>query len=107
MSERSGDHTGWDDTLGGYLIATPIIGTEYRKTKRLRKRILKGCFASMLVGLALAGYIGYDWVVNRVGHEVLAIATAAIILVTVQVIIVVELGDLIIEVREAERRRTE
>ena len=53
-------------------------------------------FASTAVGLALGAYVAYDWFVNTISHEVIAVVTAFAILFGVQLLMFGVLSDLIL-----------
>jgi dolichol-phosphate mannosyltransferase len=53
-------------------------------------------FASTLVGILLGAYVAYDWFVNTISHEVLAVVTAFAILFGVQLLMFGVLSDLIL-----------
>jgi glycosyltransferase (TIGR04182 family) len=62
---------------------------------------------SGLVGLAVAAYVGYDFVVNGVSHEALAVVAAAGIILGVQLIMFGVLSDIIVTVNREQTRRLE
>ena len=53
-------------------------------------------FASTLVGILLGAYVAYDWFVNTISHEVIAVVTAFAILFGVQLLMFGVLSDLIL-----------
>ncbi|MFC5367532.1 S-layer glycoprotein N-glycosyltransferase AglJ [Salinirubrum litoreum] len=53
-------------------------------------------FASTAVGLVLGAYVAYDWFVNTISHEVIAVVTAFAILFGVQLLMFGVLSDLIL-----------
>ncbi|WP_170864794.1 S-layer glycoprotein N-glycosyltransferase AglJ [Halogranum amylolyticum] len=65
--------------------------------------------ASTLVGLVLAGYVGYEWFVRvpRVSHEVLAVVSAAAVLFGVQLLMFGVLSDMILSLHREQVDRLE
>jgi dolichol-phosphate mannosyltransferase len=63
--------------------------------------------ASGLGGLVVAAYVGYDWFVNGVSHEALAVVAAAGIILGVQLIMFGVLSDIIVTVNREQTRRLE
>ncbi|AGN01014.1 glycosyl transferase family 2 [Salinarchaeum sp. Harcht-Bsk1] len=86
-----------------------IIVTLYRLAKTNNPLFYFGSFGTvaLLTGLAIASYVGYDWFVNRVPHEVLAVVAAAGILVGIQLIMFGFLSDMIVALHRDQRRRIE
>jgi len=64
-------------------------------------------FLGSLVGLLLGGYVGYDYLVNGVSHEVIALLSVFCILLSVQVLLFGVLSDVIVTVSREQTRRLE
>jgi dolichol-phosphate mannosyltransferase len=63
--------------------------------------------ASTLVGLLVAAYVGYDYLVNDIAHEALAVVAAAGLILGVQLIMFGVLSDIIVAVNREQTRRLE
>ncbi|WP_248518136.1 S-layer glycoprotein N-glycosyltransferase AglJ [Salinarchaeum laminariae] len=86
-----------------------IIVTLYRLAKTNNPLFYFGSLGglSLLAGLGIASYVGYDWFVNDIPHEVLAIVAAAGILVGIQLFMIGFLSDMIVALHRDQRRRIE
>jgi dolichol-phosphate mannosyltransferase len=62
---------------------------------------------SALVGLVVAAYVGYDFLVNGISHEALAVVAAAGLILGVQLIMFGVLSDIIVTVNREQTRRLE
>jgi len=62
---------------------------------------------SALVGLVVAAYVGYDFLVNDIAHEALAVVAAAGIILGVQLVVFGVLSDIIVTVNREQTRRLE
>jgi dolichol-phosphate mannosyltransferase len=62
---------------------------------------------SALVGLVVAAYVGYDFLVNGIAHEALAVVAAAGIILGVQLVVFGVLSDIIVTVNREQTRRLE
>ena len=62
---------------------------------------------SSFVGMVIAAFVGYDWIVHRVSHEVLAIVAAAGVLFGVQLLMFGMLADLVVSLHRETIRRME
>ena len=60
---------------------------------------------STLVGIVLAVYVGYDWFVNGISHEVIAVGAAAGILFGVQLLMFGVLSDMIVALNREQTRQ--
>jgi dolichol-phosphate mannosyltransferase len=64
-------------------------------------------FAGTLVGVGLGLYVGYDYVLNGVAHEIIALLAAFFILLSVQLLMFGFLSDIIVSVNREQTRRLE
>ncbi|MFB6207693.1 MAG: S-layer glycoprotein N-glycosyltransferase AglJ [Haloglomus sp.] len=62
---------------------------------------------SGLVGFLVATYVGYDYLVNGISHEALAVVAAAGIILGVQLVMFGVLSDIIVAVNREQTRRLE
>jgi dolichol-phosphate mannosyltransferase len=62
---------------------------------------------SGLIGLFVAAYVGYDFLVNDIAHEALAVVAAAGIILGVQLVMFGILSDIIVTVNREQTRRLE
>ena len=56
----------------------------------------------LIIGIIMAGFVGYDWFVNHIGHEVLAIVSAFGILLGVQMLILSSLSSMLISLHQEQ-----
>ena len=63
--------------------------------------------AGTLVGTVLGAYVGYDYFVNGVSHEVIAVLATFFILLSVQLLMFGVLSDVIVSVNREQTRRLE
>ncbi len=63
--------------------------------------------AGILSGSAIAGYVLWQWIQFQQGHEILAIVSAAAILLGVQLIMFGVLSDMLVTLHREQRRRLE
>lgn len=61
--------------------------------------------SAMLLGLFVAGWVGYRWVVYTIGHEVLALFAASSFLFGMQLVVFGLLSDLIVTLHREQMRR--
>jgi dolichol-phosphate mannosyltransferase len=62
---------------------------------------------ALAAGLLVGGYVGYDWFVNSVGHEALAVVSASGIILGVQLLMFGVLSDVIVAVSREQTGRIE
>lgn len=62
---------------------------------------------SILSGLAIGGFVGFDWYVNHISHEALAVVSAFAILLGVQLFMFGVLSDMVIAVNREHTRQLE
>ncbi|WP_254274277.1 S-layer glycoprotein N-glycosyltransferase AglJ [Haloarcula marina] len=86
-----------------------IIVTLYRMAKTNNPLFYFGSvgFGSIGVGLALGAYVAYDWVVNSISHEVIAMVGGVAILLGIQLLMFAVLSDMIVTVNREQTRRLE
>lgn len=73
-----------------------------------RHRLLRVTGAvSTTIGFILAAYVGYEWVIRRVGHEIIALLSAAAILFGVQLLILSALTSMLITLHREHTQRLE
>ncbi len=84
-----------------------IIFTLYRLAKTNNPLFYFGSFGvlSLLVGVAVGAYVGHQWIVYRIPHEVLALVAAAGVLLGVQLIMFGVLSDMIVSLHRDQQRR--
>ena len=58
-------------------------------------------------GLAIGGIVGYEWFVNHIGHEVLAIVSVFGILLGVQILILASLSSMLIALHREQMHHVE
>ena len=75
-------------------------GIEVIETRH--KLIIGIGFLSTSIGIIMAGFVGYDWFVNHIGHEVLAIVSAFGILLGVQMLILSSLSSMLISLHQEQ-----
>ena len=86
-----------------------IVLTLYTLTKTNNPIFYFGFVASMgtLLGVLLGGYVGYDYFVNGVSHEVVALLSVFVILLSMQLFMFGVLSDIIVSVNREQTRRLE
>ncbi len=86
-----------------------IILTLYTLTKTNNPIFYFGFVAAVgtLAGLSLGGYVAYDYVVNGVSHEVIALLGVFVILLSMQLFMFGVLSDIIVSVNREQTRRLE
>lgn len=86
-----------------------IILRLYQMAKTNNPLFYFGSFGvlSALIGILLAGYVGYEWVVNGVAHDVLALAAGVTLLFGVQLVMFGVLSDLIVTSNRQQNRQLE
>lgn len=81
----------------------------FEAVKRRHRLILLAGIAATVVGVLLAGFVGYEWFVRRprVSHEVLAVIGAFAVLVGVQLLVFSTLTDMLIVLHQEQLGRIE
>lgn len=84
-----------------------IILTLYRMAKMNNPFFYFGSFGALsaLVGVVLAGYVGYRWIFHGVSHEVIALASGVALLFGVQLVMFGVLSDIILTSNREQTRR--
>lgn len=84
-----------------------IILTLYRMTKKNNPLFYFGSVGavSAFVGIVLAIYVAYDWIVRSVSHEVIALAAGVGLLFGIQLVMFGVLSDLILTANREQSRR--
>ena len=79
----------------------------FEAIKRRHRMILLAGVAATVVGVLLAGFVGYEWFVRRprVSHEVLAVIAAFAVLVGVQLLVFSTLTDMLVVLHQEQLRR--
>jgi len=62
-------------------------------------------FFGLISGLVLAGFVGYDWFVRGISHEVLAVVSGVSILLGIQLLMFGVLSDLVVSVNREHNRQ--
>jgi dolichol-phosphate mannosyltransferase len=63
--------------------------------------------AALLVGLGIGAFVAYDWFVNSISHEALAVVGASGVILGVQLLMFGVLSDVIVAVNREQTRRFE
>ena len=86
-----------------------IVFTLYALTKTNNPLLYFGFVASVgaLLGVGLAGYVAYDFLANGVSHEVIALLSAFLVLLSTQLFMFGVLSDIIVSVNREQTRRLE
>lgn len=63
--------------------------------------------AGTVAGILLGGYVGYDYFVNGISHQILALLAAFCILLSVQLLMFGVLSDIIVSLNREQTRRLE
>ncbi|KAB1194264.1 S-layer glycoprotein N-glycosyltransferase AglJ [Haloferax sp. MBLA0076] len=101
----SGSNTNLHPIRDGGIIFLEL----YRRAKTNNPLFYFGSvgLASTAAGLGLALYVGYEWVVRSISHEVIAVVSAAGILFGVQLLMFGVLSDLILSLHRDQMKRIE
>lgn len=75
-------------------------------TSRRRLLVVSGG-ASTLVGLAVAAFVGYEWFVQGVSHEVLTMIAGVALLFGVQVLVLASLAGMLITLHRETLQQVE
>ncbi len=86
-----------------------IILTLYTLAKRNNPIFYFGSVAVVgtILGVIVGGYVGYDYLVHGVSHEILALLAAFLILLSIQLLMFGVLSDIIVSVNREQSRRLE
>jgi dolichol-phosphate mannosyltransferase len=101
--------SGSETNLDPFSDGAVIFVTLYRLAKTNNPLFYFGSvgLASALVGISLGVYVAYDWVVNGISHEVLAVVGTLGILLGVQLVMFGVLSDMIVTLNREQTRRLE
>tara|TARA_B110000263_G_C14992463_1_gene366628 strand:- start:283 stop:609 length:327 start_codon:yes stop_codon:yes gene_type:complete len=80
-------------------------GLEIIKTRH--KLIIYIGSMATIFGVAMGGVVGYEWFVNHIGHEVLAIVSVFGILLGVQILILASLSSMLIALHHEQMHHVE
>lgn len=75
--------------------------------KRRHRVLVSIGIAAVLAGGVIAGFVGWEWFVNRISHEILAIVAAVGLLFGVQLLVFATLTDMLIVLHTEQLRRLE
>jgi len=98
-----------ETNLRPFRDGATIILTLYQMAKTNNPLFYFGSvgFSSVTLGLLLAIYVVYDWVVNSISHEVIAVVGGVAILLGLQLVMFGVLSDMIVTVNREQTRRLE
>ncbi len=93
--------------LNPFRDGATILLTLYRMAKTNNPLFYFGSVGSLstLVGIALAGWVGYEWFVRGISHEVIAVVAASGVLFGVQLLMFGVLSDMIVAVNREQTRQ--
>jgi len=96
-----------ETNLRPFRDGSVIILTLYQMAKTNNPLFYFGSVgvASSLVGIILAAYVGYEWFVAGISHEVIAVVAASGILFGVQLLIFGVLSDMIVALNREQTRQ--
>ncbi|MGM0591598.1 MAG: S-layer glycoprotein N-glycosyltransferase AglJ [Halobacteriota archaeon] len=105
LPRPSGSSTNLHPVRDGGIIFLEL----YRRAKTNNPLFYFGSvgLASSLVGMTLAIYVGVEWFVQRVSHEVLAVVAAFAILFGIQLLMFGVLSDMILSFHREQMRKLE
>jgi len=86
-----------------------IIATLYRMAKTNNPLFYFGSvgFGAIGTGIALGAYVAYDWFLNGISHEVIAMVGGVAIVLGIQLLMFGVLSDMIVTVNREQTRRLE
>lgn len=98
-----------ETNLDPFRDGSRIIHTLYSLARRNNPLFYFGSVGSISIvsGFALGVFIGYDWFVNHISHEALAVVSAFAILLGVQLFMFGVLSDMVIAVNREHTRQLE
>lgn len=100
---------GSETNLHPFRDGVVIFLTLYRLAKTNNPLFYFGSVGTLstLVGLAVGAYVAYDWLLNDISHEVLAVVGTLGILLGVQLVMFGVLSDMIVTLNREQTRRLE
>ncbi|AEM56829.1 glycosyl transferase [Haloarcula hispanica N601] len=98
-----------DTNLRPFRDGATIILTLYQMAKTNNPLFYFGSvgLGSTVVGFLLGAYVAYDWVVNSISHEVIAVVGSFAILLGIQLLMFGVLSDMLVAVNREQTRRLE
>ncbi|MFT4904157.1 MAG: glycosyltransferase (TIGR04182 family) [Natronomonas sp.] len=86
-----------------------IMLTMYTLTKTNNPLFYFGSISAIgtFIGVGLAGYVGYEYFVNSISHDVIALLAAFFVLLSAQLLMFGVLSDIIVSVNREQTRRLE
>jgi dolichol-phosphate mannosyltransferase len=98
-----------DTNLRPFRDGATIILTLYQMAKTNNPLFYFGSvgLGSTLAGFGLGAYVAYDWIVNSVSHEVIAVVGSFAILLGIQLLMFGVLSDMLVAVNREQTRRLE
>ena len=105
LPRPNGSNTNLHPVKDGGIILMAI----YRQAKTSNPLFYFGSAGALsgLLGVAIAGYVAYEWFVNGVSHEVLAVVSGVALIFGVQLLIFGVLSDLIVTLHRETLDRIE
>jgi dolichol-phosphate mannosyltransferase len=99
--------SGSDTNLRPFRDGGIIFLEIYRRAKTNNPLFYFGGVGSLalLAGVVFGGYVGYDWFVNGISHEVIAVVAAFGIIVGVQLLMFGVLSDMLLDLHEEQIKR--
>jgi dolichol-phosphate mannosyltransferase len=99
--------SGSDTNLRPFRDGGIILLEIYRRAKTNNPLFYFGSVGTLalLAGVVFGGYVGYDWFVNGISHEVIAVVAAVGVLVGVQLLIFGVISDMLLTLHRERMRR--
>jgi dolichol-phosphate mannosyltransferase len=99
--------SGSDTNLRPFRDGGIIFLEIYRRAKTNNPLFYFGSVGTLalLAGVVFGGYVGYDWFVNGISHEVIAVVAAFSVIVGVQLLIFGVISDMLLTLHRERMRR--